>query len=97
MECQKFRLLLDGARFWKTIIQHWGKETGDMNNRILSRRGSTLIEMIIAMALLSIVSVMIVSFSAMAHSFTNDETQKAQLYRRLRGGKTGYKRLFAYL
>lgn len=47
-----------------------------MNNRILSRRGSTLIEMIIAMALLSIVSVMIVSFSAMAHSFTNDETQK---------------------
>ena len=49
-----------------------------MNNRILSRRGSTLVELIIAMALVSIVSIMIVSFSAMAHSFSGDEQGKHQ-------------------
>ena len=47
-----------------------------MKNRICSRRGSTLIEMIIAMALISIVSIMIVSFSAMTHSFAGDEQSK---------------------
>lgn len=49
-----------------------------MNNRILSRRGSTLVELIVAMALVSIVSIMIVSFSAMAHSFSGDEQGKHQ-------------------
>ena len=47
-----------------------------MKNRIFSRRGSTLVELIIAMALISIVSVMIVSFSAMANSFAGDEQGK---------------------
>ena len=47
-----------------------------MKNRICSRRGSTLIEMIIAMALIAIVSIMIVSFSAMTHSFVGDEQSK---------------------
>ena len=47
-----------------------------MKNRIFSRRGSTLIEMIIAMALIAIVSIMIVSFSAMTHSFAGDEQSK---------------------
>ena len=47
-----------------------------MKNRICSRRGSTLIEMIIAMALIAIVSIMIVSFSAMTHSFAGDEQSK---------------------
>ena len=47
-----------------------------MKNRICSRRGSTLIEMIIAMALIAIVSIMIVSFSAMTHSFAGDEQNK---------------------
>ena len=49
-----------------------------MTNRISSRRGSTLVELIIAMALVSIVSIMIVSFSAMAHSFSGDEQGKHQ-------------------
>ena len=47
-----------------------------MKNRIFSCRGSTLVELIIAMALISIVSVMIVSFSAMANSFAGDEQGK---------------------
>ena len=47
-----------------------------MKNLICSRRGSTLIEMIIAMALIAIVSIMIVSFSAMTHSFAGDEQGK---------------------
>ncbi len=47
-----------------------------MKKRIFSRRGSTLIELIISMALIAIVSIMIVSFSAMTHSFAGDEQGK---------------------
>ncbi len=41
-----------------------------------SRRGSTLVELCIVMALFSILSVMIVSFSAMADTFADDQQKK---------------------
>ena len=47
-----------------------------MTNKILSRRGSTMVEIIVALALVSIVSIMIVSFTAMTSTFAGDEQSK---------------------
>ena len=47
-----------------------------MTNKILSRRGSTMVEIIVALALVSIVSIMIVSFTAMTSNFAEDEQSK---------------------
>jgi len=45
-------------------------------NISLCRRGSTLVELCIVMALFSILSVMIVSFSAAADTFANEQQEK---------------------